>query len=150
LTDDNSWHVEMQAGLFQDQETHQYLQPHQRIEFTELWLAGRDLSGVTRANQHAILGFERRDTGGKPDLDVELNVTHAIPGAHIRVWNGMSAGSISALDERADLTPSTTYSRAIPDPQAGAYRFELRGAAGALLMGNLPSANLILGCPRRP
>jgi tetratricopeptide (TPR) repeat protein len=140
LTDDNSWYVEMQAGLFQDQETHQYLQPHQRIEFTELWLAGRDLSGVTRANQHAILSFQRQSTGGKTalnvDLNVDLNVTHAIPGARIRVWNETSAGSISALDQTIDLTPSTTYSHAIPDPQQGAYRFELRDAAGALLMGH--------------
>jgi tetratricopeptide (TPR) repeat protein len=132
LSDDNTWYVEMQAGLFENQETYQYLQPHQRIQFTERWLAGRELGGVTRANQHAILSFERRETGGKTALQVELNVTHAIPGAHIRVWNGASV----ELDQTADLTPSTKYFHAVSDPHEGAYRFELRDAAGALLMGH--------------
>jgi tetratricopeptide (TPR) repeat protein len=132
LSDSNSLSVEMQAGLFPNQETYGRLQPHAQIQFTELWMAGRNLSGVTRANAHAILSLERQNTAGKSALTVELNVTHAIAGAHIRVLNGRAA----VLDETADLTPAPNYVRSLPDPVKGAYRFELRDGAGTLLMAH--------------
>jgi tetratricopeptide (TPR) repeat protein len=152
LSDDNTSSVEMQAGVFENQETYRYLQPHRQIQFTELWLAGRGLSGVTRANGNAVLSFERRNTGGKSALAVELNVTHAIAGAHIRVLNGTAV----VLDDKADLTPSTNYSHSIPDPVKGAHRFELRDGAGALLLAHtegiyetVDSSNVKLG-PQPP
>lgn len=132
LMDDKTFYVEMQAGIFMNQETYQFLPPHGQIRFTELWLAARELSGVTRANANAVLNMERRTTEGKSALALELNVTHAIAGAHIRVLDGTTA----VLDDKTDLTPSKTYSHSIPDPAKGAYRFELRDSAGALLMAH--------------
>jgi len=133
LSDDNSTYVEMQAGLFGNQETFAYLQPHRQVQFTELWFAGRELGGVTRANADAVLSLERRTAAGKNVLALELNVTHAIAGAHVRVLNGETV----ALDEKADLTPAKTYTHSIPDLVKGAYRFELRDGSGGLLMAHM-------------
>ncbi len=59
LSDNNTGYVEMQAGLFGNQAIHEFLQPGQAIDFTEWWMAGRGINGVSRATPDAILDFER-------------------------------------------------------------------------------------------
>src|SRR5207245_10990133 len=41
LSDNNSAYVELQAGLFRNQETYAFLEPRQSISFTEYWKIGR-------------------------------------------------------------------------------------------------------------
>ena len=49
LSDDDSAYVELQAGLFRNQETYGMLEPQEQVRFSEYWLPARDLGGITRA-----------------------------------------------------------------------------------------------------
>ncbi len=127
LSDDGTVDVEMQAGLFPNQETYGFLQPGERIHFSELWMPGRDLAGVSRANEHAILSLER-DAGG--NLTAQLNVTHAIAGARLAIY----AGASRVWQDTADLSPAKTYEHTLTSPESGPYRFELCDSSGKLLL----------------
>jgi tetratricopeptide (TPR) repeat protein len=132
LSDNHSLYVEIQAGLMPTQDDFRFFEPHQSLRLTEYWMAGRGIGGVSRANVHGVLNLERK-TSPKPALVAELNVTHAIPGAHILIRKGAE----TVLDETADLDPVTVFSRSVPDPVAGtAYRFELMSRDGALLLAH--------------
>jgi hypothetical protein len=153
LSDDNSGYVEMQAGLFENQATHEFLEPGEQVQFGELWMGGRDLNGVSRANEHAILSLERMAGAGKSELVTQLNVTHSIEGAQIAVYKN----NVAVWQDKAGLSPALTYERALPDPEkTAAYRFELRDSAGKLLMSHtegeyeaVTAASVKLG-PRPP
>ncbi len=133
LSDDNGQYVEMQAGLFENQETYEFLGPQERRSFTEYWMAARELGGVSRVTRDAILNLERKRVDGAPVLVVELDVTHAIHGARVRIWDGTTA----VLDETADLEPRSTFSRQVKSPAAGAaYRFELADQGGQVLLAH--------------
>jgi uncharacterized protein DUF5107 len=43
LSDNNSAYVEVQAGLFRDQETYGFLEPQESRSFTECWIPIREL-----------------------------------------------------------------------------------------------------------
>ena len=131
LSDTNSGYVEMQAGLFGNQEIREFLEPLQQVEFTEWWMGGRELNGVTRANEQAILSFERVPGARGNNLVVQLNAVRSIPGAQISIVRGSSA----VWQDKSDLSPAKTYEHTFPNPEKGvAYRFELRDANGKLLM----------------
>ena len=59
LSDNHSAYVEIQAGLFRNQETYGFLGPQQSIHFTEIWLPILEIGGVTRANPDAVLNLTR-------------------------------------------------------------------------------------------
>jgi TolA-binding protein len=153
LSDSNLGYVEIQAGLFENQETHEFLQPGQQIKLAELWMGGRDLNGVSRANEHAILSLERLATAGKTALITQLNVMHVIAGATVALYRDATA----VWQEKTDLSPARTYERILPDPEKPVvYRFELRDSAGKLLMNHTegkyeatPAASVKLG-PQPP
>jgi hypothetical protein len=131
LSDDNSGYVEIQAGLFDNQSTYEFLEPGGQTQFSELWFSGRDLNGVSRANEHAILSLERAAGAGKSELVTQLSVTHSIAGAALALYRNNTV----AWEDKADLSPAKTYERAFPDPdRTAAYRLELRDPAGKLLM----------------
>ena len=50
LSDNDSAYVEIQAGLFRNQETYAFLEPRQTISFSEFWMPVRDIGGISRAN----------------------------------------------------------------------------------------------------
>src|SRR5262249_10320163 len=60
LSDDHSAYVEIQAGLFRNQETYGHLEPQQTIRFTEYWMPVRGTGGITRANPEAVVHLSRR------------------------------------------------------------------------------------------
>jgi len=133
LSDNHTNYVEIQAGPFPTQNDYGFLAPHSSKSFTEYWIPGYEVSGVSRANLHGVLNFERGTAGGKMVLGVQLDVTHAVPGARIRVLNGTRP----VLEETADLSPGKAFSRQVPDPAAGtAYHFELLDASGKLLLAH--------------
>jgi len=130
LSDNNTAYIELQAGVFADQASFDYLAPQQTRRFTEYWMPVRGLGGISRANRHAVLNL-RRTTDSGAALLVELNVNHAVPGAVVRLFSGEQ----TILEEPADLDPSETYSRSVNGAAAGTrYTFQLVDAAGAVLL----------------
>jgi len=127
LSDNNSAYVELQAGLFRNQETYAFLEPRQSIAFTEYWMPVRDTGGISRANLAGVVHLERK--GGL--LAVAFNANRKLPGATIRILNGNS----SLLNEKGDLVPERVWKREIPIPAASRkYTFELESGENALLL----------------
>ena len=73
-------YVELQAGLFRNQETYAFLEPQETVHFSEYWLPVRDLGGITRANVDAVLHMERPAASR---LTLALDVTRDMPDAHL-------------------------------------------------------------------
>ena len=89
LSDNNSAYVEIQAGLFRNQETYAFLEPQATIGFSEYWMPVRDIGGISRANPEGVLNLARgATTGGKADLTVGVNLSQALAGGHLRVRDG--------------------------------------------------------------
>jgi tetratricopeptide (TPR) repeat protein len=127
LSDNNSAYVEVQAGLFRNQETYAFLDPRQTIQFTEYWMPARDIGGVARANPDGVLNLSRRNT----TLVAGLNANRRIPNASLRILDGNRV----LAEEVADLSPERTWSKEVAVPDAGRkYTFELRDASGAVLL----------------
>lgn len=129
LTDNGSQYVELQAGLFPDQETFGFLEPEQALHFSEYWMPLRGMGGLTRLTRDAAVNLER--TG--QDLNISLNAFRPIAKARLRVL----AGEKAALEETFDLDPAQTYHRAIQNANpALKYKVELRDSAGAILLAH--------------
>ena len=129
LSDDSSAYVEIQAGLFRDQETYGFLGPEEAVSFTEYWLPIRDLGGLARANTDAALNLTRAADGTA--LDVALNVTRALPNASVAV----TQGSREIATQRVSLTPAETFTRHLTGLAPGdSAVFTLRDAAGAVVL----------------
>jgi len=127
LSDNDSAYMEIQAGLFRNQETYAFLQPRQTIHFTEYWLPVRDLGGITRVNLNGALNMTREGTA----LKVAFNANHAVPDATVRI---LLAGN-AVFSEKASLMPETTWKHTL-DSADGAkkYTFEVVDASGAVVM----------------
>ena len=127
LSDNSSAYVEVQAGLFRNQETYAFLEPRQTINFTEYWMPAREIGGITRANLAGVLHLQRKDGA----LFVALNTNRKIHDASLRIFDGAS----SLLDLREDLSPERTWKREFHLPDAThKCRFELRDHDGPVLM----------------
>ena len=81
LSDNNSAYVEVQAGLFRNQETYAFLEPRQTIHFTEYWMPLHELGGLSRANLSGAVNLTR--TGDS--LTAALNVNTRMPQAEVRM-----------------------------------------------------------------
>jgi predicted Zn-dependent protease len=127
LSDNDSAYVEIQAGLFRNQETYAFLEPRQTLQFSEFWMPVRDIGGISRATLTGVVNLSRKDGA----LVAGLNVNQAIPGATLRV----SEGGQTVFQEKSDLLPERTWSQEIPnsDPRQK-YTFELLDAKGAVLL----------------
>lgn len=88
LSDDSSSYVEMQAGLFRNRETYGFLEPQDRLSFTEYWIPLRGTGGLTRATPEAALRVSRIADSTGLAIDVALNVTHAMPNARVELRSG--------------------------------------------------------------
>ncbi|MGD0201215.1 MAG: DUF5107 domain-containing protein [Bryobacteraceae bacterium] len=131
LTDNFPSYVEMQGGLFQNQETFEFLEPEWSRTFSEYWIPIRDLGGVSRVTRDAIVNLERRSDSAKgPVLLLELSVTHIFRDAIIRLLN---AGQ-PAFETRADLDPARTYTHVLERPGASVYTFQLVDPRGSILL----------------
>jgi len=127
LSDNNSAYVELQAGLFRNQETYAFLEPRQRIAFTEYWIPVRDTDGISRANLAGVVHLERK-TG---ILAVSFNANRKLPDATIQILDG----NTSLLKEKRDVVPERVWKREIQIPSATRrYTFELKNSEDALLL----------------
>ena len=127
LSDNDSAYVELQAGLFRNQETYAFLEPRQTISFREYWMPVRDTGGISRANLAGVVHLERNNSVMK----VAFNANRKIPAATIIVLNGTS----SLLQAKTDLAPEHVWKKEIPIPNsAGSLTFELKDGSGAVLL----------------
>ncbi len=125
LSDNESAYVEVQGGLFRNQETYAFLPPQETIEFSEYWIPVREIGGYARATLDAVVNFERGS-----DVKLGLNVTRAFKGAHIRVKDGDN----TVFEETVDLTPARVFSKNLPERPK--YSVELKDAAGRVLLAH--------------
>ena len=125
LTENFPSYIEMQGGLFQNQNTFEFLLPEQSVHFSELWIPVYDLTGVTRVTPDVVLNFSR-----KPAVQIELSATHAIRNASLRLLNGGQP----VFETHVDLGPGATYSKFLENPTAAPYTIQLRDSAGTLLL----------------
>jgi len=127
LSDNNSAYVEVQAGLFRNQETYAFLDPRQTIHFSEYWMPVREIGGMSRSNLAGVVNLSRKSN----TLVAGFNTNQPIPHASVRILDENQ----SLLDEKADLVPERTWRRELqlPNPQRK-YTFEVRDANGATLL----------------
>jgi tetratricopeptide (TPR) repeat protein len=133
LSDNYSAYVEIQAGLFRDQETYGFLDPQQAIHFTEYWIPVREIGGVTRANPEAVLNLKRAPSE-KPNavsLTVALNVTRNYRKAKLELRD---ASQLIAT-EYVSLTPRVTFQKQFSDLPAGkSYTVTLADESGKAVL----------------
>ena len=63
LSDNDSAYLEVQAGLFRNQETYAFLEPRQMLQFSEYWMPVREIGGISRANLAGVASL-RCDANG--------------------------------------------------------------------------------------
>ena len=107
LSDDNSGYLEVQAGLFRNQETYAFLEPRQAIHFSEYWMPAREIGGISRANLSGVASLIRKD--GR--LIIGFTANHAIPRATVSILKGKQ----QMFRETADLTPERTWIHELPN-----------------------------------
>jgi tetratricopeptide (TPR) repeat protein len=126
LSDNNSGYVEIQAGLFRNQETYAFLPPQGVIRFSEFWMPVREIGGISRANLNGVVYLSREQ--GK--LRVALNVNQAVRDAQIRVLDG--ARELFMKGESLD--PARSFIAEVDAPPGRKCTFELRDGAGKPLL----------------
>jgi tetratricopeptide (TPR) repeat protein len=97
LSDDNSGYIEIQAGLFRNQETYAFMAPRQSIHFSEYWMPVREIGGITRANLAGVLSLARHGNA----LVAGFNANRALANATVSIMNGKNR----LFSEKVDLTP---------------------------------------------
>ena len=126
LSDDNSQYVEIQAGLFANQETYAFLEPGNSRAFTEYWIPIRKLGGISQAGRDGVVYVARKDGA----LQVQVMTTRAIAGGKVKVL----CGTKLVVDEEVAFDPAKGWTRSIPGAAAGPCKFELLEASGKALL----------------
>jgi tetratricopeptide (TPR) repeat protein len=127
LSDNNSAYVEVQAGLFRNQETYAFLDPGQTIRFSEYWMPVRGTGGISRANKIGVISLQPQGS----EISAVLNVNERIPDARIAL---LQHGQI-LWHETADLDPEKRWRHSITLKNSSAkVTFELRDREGRLLL----------------
>ena len=139
LSDNDSAYVELQAGLFRNQETYAFLEPRQAISFKEYWLPVRDTGGISRANLAGVVHLERKNGV----LNVAFNASSKVSAATVTILNETGSGlnkttpngTTPLLQEKVDLTPERVWKKEIAIPAgAGNLTFELKDGNDGLLL----------------
>jgi len=127
LSDDDSGYIEIQAGLFRNQETYAFLAPRQSMHFSEYWMPVREIDGISRADLSGVLSLARHDNA----LAVGFNTNRPVPKATVSILNG----SRVLFSERVDLVPELTWNHNLPLPDSQPkYTVEIRDALGVVLI----------------
>ena len=129
LSDNDSAYVEVQAGLFRNQETYAFLDPGQTIRFSEYWMPARGIGGISRSNRSGVVFFHAEG----PRVSASLNVNERIPGAQIRLLLDKQILS----NETIDLSPEKMWSHSVTvTDTASKVSFELRDNKGNMLLSH--------------
>jgi tetratricopeptide (TPR) repeat protein len=130
LSDDESAYLEVQAGLFRNQETYAFLEPQQLLRFRETYQPVRRIGGYSRANDEGVVHVRRGEGGA---LRVGLNVTGAVRGGRLVVRDGAPA----VREEALSLEPAGAFDRTFADlAGAGPYAVEVRDGSDRLLLAH--------------
>ena len=130
LSDDESAYLEVQAGLFRNQETYAFLEPQQLLRFRESYQPVRKIGGFSRASDEGVLHLRRGEANG---LRVGLNVTRALDGGRLVVRDGEA----TVYEERLDLDPAGALDHAFASLSApGPYTVEVRDEAGRVRLSH--------------
>jgi tetratricopeptide (TPR) repeat protein len=105
LTENFNSYVEMQAGEFETQPEFAFLLPGETKAFSHYWIPFRDLGGVSRATPDAVLNLSRTGTS----VLIEIEATHAIKGAELRLADGGKQLSETPLD----LDPKVKFAKTV-------------------------------------
>ena len=105
LSDNHSAYVEVQAGLFRNQETYAFLDPGQTIKFSEYWMPVRGTGGISRANKTGVVKLETQ----RSKVSVTLDVNMPIQQAQLSV----AQGSDVLWSGTADLDPTKIWSQTV-------------------------------------
>jgi Flp pilus assembly protein TadD len=127
LSDNNSAYMEVQGGLFRNQETYAFLEPRQVIHFAEYWMSVRDIGAISRANLAGVAALIRKGNS----LLAGFNANELVPQASV----SLSKNGQAIFREKVDLKPEQTWTHEIAnaDPQAK-YTIEVQDAKGAVLL----------------
>ena len=127
LSDDNSGYIEIQAGLFRNQETYAFMEPRQTIQFSEYWMPVREIGGISRANLAGVVSLTRRNN----NLIAGFNANHLFHGAAVSILENRKR----VFGNTLDLTPEHAWIHELPVQDAETkYTIEIRDAQGALLI----------------
>ena len=127
LSDDNSGYVEVQAGLFRNQETYAFLEPRQVIRFSEYWMPAREIGGISRANLAGVASLSRKANS----LMAGFNANQPIPQASASILKGTQ----QLFHEKVDLSPEHAWIHELPNADSQAkYTLEIQNAKGAILL----------------
>ena len=130
LSDDQSAYLEVQAGLFRNQETYAFLEPQQLLRFRETYQPVRKIGGYSRANDEGVVHVRRGDGNA---LRVGLNLTRSVRGGQIVI----RAGTAKLREESLSLAPSEAFAATYADLAApGPYSVEAHDAAGRVLLAH--------------
>ncbi len=150
LSDNDSAYVEIQRGLFRNQETYGFLEPQDAVSFSEYWMPIRQIGDVSAANPYAILRVRRGGTtdsaatgdAGEPrrpisrvsldgSLHLAMNVTRDLPDA----WVIVLQNGEMVTRQRVSLVPEATFIASYPElASTEPYTIELRDAERHLLL----------------
>ncbi|MBI3475404.1 MAG: DUF5107 domain-containing protein [Acidobacteria bacterium] len=127
LSDDKSGYIEIQAGLFRNQETYSFMEPRQTIRFSEYWMPVREIAGISRANLAGVLSIDRSGN----HVTAGFNANQPFPRATVAIRNGNK----NLFDETVDLMPDHAWIHDLPLTEAAAkYTVEIRDAHGSVLI----------------
>jgi len=129
LSRDRSTYIEIQGGLFENQETFGYLAPFDSRRFTEYWMPVRDLGGVTRSELAGTL-YARRDAAGP--LRIEFLPYRPETAARLTI----AAGETTLFDEELDLDPQQILRRTLDAPGAPPFTLQITDAGGTVLLAH--------------
>ena len=130
LSDDQSAYLEVQAGLFRNQETYAFLEPQQLLRFRETYQPVRKIGGWSRANDEGVVHVRRGEEGA---LQVGLNLTRAVRGGRVVVRDGTA----TVREDPLSLEPSGVFDHAYADLVApGPYTVEVREGKGRVLLAH--------------
>jgi tetratricopeptide (TPR) repeat protein len=143
LSDDESAYLEVQAGLFRNQETYAFLEPQQSLRFRESYQPVRGIGGYSRATDDAVVHV-RRDEGGA--LRVGVNVTLPVRAGRVVVRATPGPADADAAPPRAKApiaeTPLTLAPSGVFDHTfagltgAGPYTVEVFDGEGRVLVAH--------------
>ncbi|HVQ27972.1 MAG TPA: DUF5107 domain-containing protein, partial [Vicinamibacteria bacterium] len=138
LSDDMSAYVEVQAGVFRNQETYGFLEPQASLRFVEYWMPVRAIGGITRANPRAVVQIDRKvGKAGTVDLSLGVNVNQTVRGGRLRVRDGARV----VHEEPLDLTPAQSLVRVHAGlPSSPRYTVEVVGGDGSVLLTHTEDA----------